>query len=72
VLREGARVTGLGLLIGFPLALGLAVLLRGAIVGVSPFDPVVILLAPVSSSPPRRWRHTCPRAAARASRRSTR
>ena len=46
VLREGARTTTLGLLIGFPLALGVAVLLRGAIFGVSPFDPAVIVLAP--------------------------
>jgi ABC-type antimicrobial peptide transport system permease subunit len=46
VLREGARTTTIGLLIGFPLALGVAVLLRGAIFGVSPFDPAVIVLAP--------------------------
>jgi predicted permease len=46
VLRDGARTTLTGLLIGFPLAIGLAMLLRGGFVGVRVLDPVVMLLAP--------------------------
>jgi predicted permease len=47
VFREGFRTTGVGLLIGFPLALSLALLLRSAIYGISPWDPVVIVGAPM-------------------------
>jgi len=47
VFREGIRTTGVGLLIGFPLALALAMLLRSAIYAVSPWDPAVIVVAPV-------------------------
>jgi predicted permease len=47
VLREGIRTTGVGLVIGFPLALALAMVLRSAIYGISPWDPAVILVAPV-------------------------
>ena len=46
VLRDGARTTITGLLIGFPLAIGLAMLLRGGFVGVRVLDPLVMLLAP--------------------------
>jgi ABC-type antimicrobial peptide transport system permease subunit len=46
VFREGIRTTSVGLLIGFPLALGLAMLLRSAIYGISPWDPAVMLVAP--------------------------
>jgi hypothetical protein len=46
VFREGIRTTSVGLLIGFPLALVLAMLLRSAIYGISPWDPVVVLVAP--------------------------
>ena len=46
VFRESIRTTGVGLLIGFPLALTVARLLRSAIYGVSPWDPVVSLGAP--------------------------
>jgi predicted permease len=47
VFRDGIRATGVGLLIGFPLALALAMLLRSAIYGISPWDPAVILVAPL-------------------------
>jgi predicted permease len=46
VFREAIRTTGVGLLIGFPLALALAMLLRSAIYGISPWDPAVVLAAP--------------------------
>ncbi len=46
VFRESIRTTGVGLLIGFPLALALAMVLRSAIYGISPWDPVVMLVAP--------------------------
>ena len=47
VFREGIGTTGMGLLIGFPLALALAMLLRGAIYGITPWDPAVIVVAPL-------------------------
>jgi predicted permease len=47
VFREGIRTTGVGLLIGFPLALALAIVLRSAIYGISPWDPAVIIVAPM-------------------------
>src|SRR5262249_39069198 len=46
VLRDGARTTGTGLAIGFPLAIGLAFLLRGGFVGLQVFDPIVMLFLP--------------------------
>ncbi len=46
IFSDGARMTFLGLAVGFPLAIGLAVLLRSAIFGVSAFDPVVMVAAP--------------------------
>jgi ABC-type lipoprotein release transport system permease subunit len=46
VLRDGARTTIAGLAIGFPLAIGLAFLLRGGFVGVQIFDPLVMFVAP--------------------------
>jgi predicted permease len=48
VLREGATLTLIGLAIGFPLALGLARFLSRVLVGVSPFDPIVLTLAPLT------------------------
>jgi len=46
VFRESIRTTGVGLLIGFPLALTVAMLLRSAIYGIRPWDPAVLLGAP--------------------------
>lgn len=46
VFRESIRTTSVGLLIGFPLALTVALLLRSAIYGISAWDPVVVLGAP--------------------------
>ncbi len=48
VLRDGARLTLLGLVIGFPLAIGLALFLSRVLVGVSPLDPLVLTLAPAT------------------------
>jgi ABC-type antimicrobial peptide transport system permease subunit len=48
VLRDGARLTLAGLAIGFPLAIGLAQFLSRVLVGVSPLDPLVFTLAPVT------------------------
>ena len=48
VLRDGARLTLLGLAIGFPLAIGLALFLSRVLVGVSPLDPLVLTLAPAT------------------------
>ena len=48
LLHEGARMTAVGVAIGFPLALMLGRALSAAIVGVSPFDPVVLILAPLT------------------------
>jgi ABC-type antimicrobial peptide transport system permease subunit len=42
VLRDGAKLTLLGLAIGFPLALGLAQFLSRVLVDVSPFDPIAL------------------------------
>ncbi len=47
LLRDGARMTLVGLAIGFPLAVGLGVLLSAVIFEVHPFDPVVLTLAPL-------------------------
>src|SRR6185295_4804466 len=47
LLRDGARLTLVGVAIGFPLALVLGQLLSVAIFEVSPFDPIVLTLAPV-------------------------
>jgi len=46
VFAESVRTTGVGLLIGFPAALALAMLLRSAIYGIRPWDPAVLLAAP--------------------------
>ena len=48
VLRDGAKLTLLGLAIGFPLAIGLALLLGRVLVDVSPLDPLVLTLAPAT------------------------
>jgi len=40
VLRQGVRLVALGLLIGGPLAIGVAFLMRGMLVGLSPADPL--------------------------------
>jgi predicted permease len=47
LLRDGARMTLVGLAIGFPLAVALGRLLSVAIFEVSPYDPVVLTLAPL-------------------------
>lgn len=47
LLRDGARMTLVGVAIGFPLALVLGRLLSVAIVEISPFDPIVLTLAPL-------------------------
>jgi putative ABC transport system permease protein len=47
LLRDGARMTLLGVAIGFPLAVVLGRLLSVAIFEVSPFDPLVLTLAPL-------------------------
>jgi putative ABC transport system permease protein len=43
VVRNGARLTMFGLLIGVPAALGLSQLLRGMLFGVSPTDPLTFV-----------------------------
>src|SRR5688572_6828722 len=40
VLSQGGRVALIGLGLGFVLAAGLATLMRGVLIGVSPFDPL--------------------------------
>ena len=45
VLREVFLLAGLGLAIGLPLALGVAHLVRSQLYGLSPFDPLTIILA---------------------------
>ena len=47
VFREGIRTTGVGLLLGFPLGLALAIVLRSAIYGISPWDPMVLIVVPM-------------------------
>jgi putative ABC transport system permease protein len=47
LLREGARMTIAGVAIGFPLAVVLGRLLSVAMFEVSPFDPIVLTLAPL-------------------------
>jgi predicted permease len=41
VLARGARLAGIGVMVGIILALGLAQPLRGLLAGVSPFDPLI-------------------------------
>jgi putative ABC transport system permease protein len=48
VLREGALMIAVGLLIGLPLSYGASIALRGLLHGVGPFDPVGFLLVPVA------------------------
>jgi putative ABC transport system permease protein len=43
VLREGATLVGLGLLIGLPGIYSAGMLMRGVLVGVSPLDPPTLL-----------------------------
>ncbi len=43
VLHDGARLVGLGLLIGLPGAFVSGELIRGVLVGVSPFDPLTLV-----------------------------
>jgi putative ABC transport system permease protein len=43
IVRQGARLTVLGLAIGLPVAFGLARLLRGTLYGVSPSDPATFV-----------------------------
>ena len=47
LLRDGARMTLVGLAIGFPLAVALGRLLSVAIFEVNPYDPLVLALAPL-------------------------
>lgn len=47
VLREGGRVTAIGIGIGVLLALGAGRLLQGFLYGVRPVEPVVLLIAPL-------------------------
>jgi predicted permease len=47
LLRDGARMTLVGVAIGLPLAIALGRLLSVAIFEVSPYDPVVLSLAPL-------------------------
>lgn len=47
LLRDGARTTLVGVAIGFPLAVILGRLLSVAIFEVSPYDPIVLTLAPL-------------------------
>ena len=47
LLRDGARMTLVGIAIGFPLALALGQLLSGAIFEVGALDPLVLTLAPL-------------------------
>jgi hypothetical protein len=47
LLRDGARLTAIGVAIGFPVAVLAGRLLSSAIVGVSAFDPVVLTAAPL-------------------------
>jgi ABC-type antimicrobial peptide transport system permease subunit len=42
VLREGAVLVGMGLLIGLPVIHVVGMLLRGVLVGVSPTDPATL------------------------------
>jgi putative ABC transport system permease protein len=48
LLRDGARMTLVGLAVGFPLAVVLGRLLSVAMFEVSPYDPLVLTLAPVA------------------------
>ena len=43
VVREAASLVGCGVLIGLPAVLAAGGLLRGALVGVSPYDPGMLL-----------------------------
>jgi ABC-type antimicrobial peptide transport system permease subunit len=47
LLRDGARMTLVGVAIGFPLAVALGSLLSVAIFEVSPYDPIVLTMAPL-------------------------
>jgi predicted permease len=47
LLRDGARMTLVGVAIGFPLAVVLGRLLSAAVFEVSPYDPLVLTLAPL-------------------------
>ena len=44
VLSEGARLTGVGVAIGLVLALGLARLMKGLLLGVAPWDPLTLVV----------------------------
>jgi putative ABC transport system permease protein len=48
IMRGGARLGALGLLIGFVCAFGVARLLSGLLYGLSPSDPVTFVLAPLA------------------------
>lgn len=48
VLREGGRITAIGIGIGLLLALGAGQLLQGFLYGVSGFEPLVLIAAPVT------------------------
>src|SRR5262249_7869579 len=43
VLAEGAQLVGLGVLIGLPVVYAAGGLMRGALVGMSPWDPLTLL-----------------------------
>jgi putative ABC transport system permease protein len=47
LLRDGARMTLVGVAIGLPLAIALGRLLSVAIFEVSPYDPLVLTMAPL-------------------------
>jgi len=47
LVRDGARPTLVGIAIGFPLAVALGRLLSAAMFEVSPYDPVVLVVAPL-------------------------
>ena len=47
LLRDGATMTLVGLAIGFPLAVALGRFLSVAIFEVSPYDPIVLTIAPL-------------------------
>jgi len=47
VLREGGRITSIGIGIGLLLALGAGQLLQGFLYGVNAFEPVVLIGAPL-------------------------
>jgi predicted permease len=75
VMRESLGLTLAGLAVGLPIARGLARLLGAVVIGMSPFDPTVFIIAPLSLAiasmvasyiPARRATHVNPLSALRA------